>query len=69
LQSMDPRQLPLIPEVIIDRIERRKARMAELGAKGGRSKSPRKLRACTINLARAQAARWPGRPRVESHEG
>jgi len=65
---MRPEQLELFPEVIKNRIVLRKKHMAELGAKGGRSKSPRKLRACTINLARAQAARWPGRPRVEGNE-
>ena len=62
--KLDPRQLALIPEVINDRIAKRKEKMAALGAKGGRSKSPAKLEACAQNLARAQAARWPGRPRV-----
>jgi len=62
---MDPNQLALLREVIDDRIAKRKERMARIGAIGGRSKSERKLAACMVNVKRAQAARWPGRPRVQ----
>jgi general stress protein YciG len=65
---LDERQMPLMPEVINDRIARRKEKMSELGKKGGRSKSPDKLKACTKNLKKAQAARWPGRPQVVKYD-
>ena len=66
--KLDPRQLALMPEVINDRIAKRKERMARIGAIGGRSKSQRKLASCMVNVKKAQAARWPNRPQVERHE-
>jgi hypothetical protein len=65
---MDPNQLALLREVIDAKIAARKARMARIGAIGGRSKSQRKLASCMVNVKKAQAARWPNRPQVERHE-
>lgn len=61
-------QLMLIPEVIKDRIARRKEKMSALGKLGGQVKSEAKLRACRENMKKAQAARWPGRPRLVKSE-